>query len=214
MNNFFKNIIKYQNTKACIIIVFIMVFPFMSFSQPFSFQQKITSDNRQLFSLFGVSATFHENYLLIGSLNEDAAYLYEKKLNKWDPIQTLTPSDNTGNNFFGVSVFMNDSIIIIGANADDLAMGAIYIYEKDLNGIWIEKQKIIPPVILRDSENFGTSVTIFKDRLIIGAPRDNHDALESNPISEAGSAYVFEKDMTGTWVYANQKLVASVTIII
>jgi hypothetical protein len=200
-----------RSSQTFLIVIFIGIVPFVTYCQQFSFQQKIASENRQMFSLFGFSATFYKKYLMIGSpLSEDVTYLYEKKLNTWELIQTLTPSDPTVNKYFGFSTYMNDSIIIIGAVGDNNARGAAYFYEKDVTGLWIEKQKLIPPVVLFDVENFGSSVTIFKNRLIIVAPRDNHDAFESNPIFETGSAYVFERDISGTWIYINQKLVAPI----
>jgi len=202
------NIIYQRYRQIAYLIVFAILFPFMSFSQPFSFQQKLNSESRKMLSAFGFSTALHKNFMLIGSFNDDIAYLYEKKNNTWELVQTLTPSDPTGNKKFGFTVFMNDSLIIIGAISDNITRGAAYFYEKDASEIWIEKQKLIPPVILFDAENFGAAVTIFKDRLIIGAPRDNHDASESNPISESGSVYIFERDISGTWIYTNQKLVA------
>jgi len=55
---------------------------------------------------------------------------------------------------------------------------------------------------------FGVSVSISGDYAIVGAYRDREDTSGANTLSDAGSAYIFERDAGGNWQEV-KKIVAS-----
>jgi hypothetical protein len=56
--------------------------------------------------------------------------------------------------------------------------------------------------------NFGGAVAVSGDYAIIGSPNNSYDEEGDNYISESGAAYIFKRDISGSWVEL-QKLVAS-----
>ena len=57
-------------------------------------------------------------------------------------------------------------------------------------------------------DQFGTSVSISGNYAIVGTPHEAENTTEGNFINFAGSAYLFERDGSGTWNEV-QKIVAS-----
>jgi len=96
----------------------------------------------------------------------------------------------------GSSISISGDYIIIGTPFSDSTKGSAYIFRKKGNN-WIESQK------LRSSNSivgayFGSSVSIYKDRAIIGALGENF---------WVGSAYIFKREGT-TWI-EEQNITAS-----
>ncbi|WP_271856178.1 HYR domain-containing protein, partial [Patiriisocius marinus] len=58
------------------------------------------------------------------------------------------------------------------------------------------------------ADQFGISISISGDRAIVGAASEDEDAMGGNTLSNAGSAYIFERDGSGNWIEV-QKLVAA-----
>lgn len=83
--------------------------------------------------------------------------------------------------------------------------GSAYIF-KNNSGTWSQVQKIVASDRAADDQ-FGYSVSISKDKLIVGAYTEDHDATGGNALQGAGSAYIFV-DNAGTWT-EQQKIVAA-----
>ena len=80
-------------------------------------------------------------------------------------------------------------------------------FERNGVGVWNEVQKLVASD--RDSiDGFGNSVSISGDYALVGAFREDEDALDLNTLNQSGSAYIFERNGVGVWNEA-QKLVAS-----
>ena len=98
-----------------------------------------------------------------------------------------------------------------GTNSKIFA-GSAYIFERNATtGNWSQQQKLVASDRER-FDNFGYSVAISGDYAIVGAAEEDEDAAATpaDSLSNAGSAYVFERTGTGVnpWTQA-QKLVAS-----
>ena len=61
---------------------------------------------------------------------------------------------------------------------------------------WVETA-ILRASDARANDEFGWSVSVSGDRLVVGAPFEDGGA--GNPASSSGAAYVFERDGAGTW---------------
>lgn len=105
--------------------------------------------------------------------------------------QKITAGDGIGLDQFGYSVAVGCGRIVIGADGDDetyTSQGSVYIY--NLTGTQIAKIVAFTP---STSSNFGVSVGIANDKIIVGA---NFDDVGAN--SNQGAAYIY--DLNGTYI--------------
>ena len=94
---------------------------------------------------------------------------------------------------FGSSIAIDKNIIVVadpfdhsnGANS-----GSIYIYEQSDNGNWSLVKKILA-LDGATRDNFGSSIGISENTIVVGANRDDDKGGNS------GSAYIFERDKGG-----------------
>lgn len=148
--------------------------------------------------------------LLIGlAINAQSQIVYGE-------MAKLVASDRASNDRYGYTLAIDGDYAVIGAYQEDedetgsntlSNAGSIYVYERDLNGNWIEVQKIVPSDRAL-SDNFGYSVAISGNYLVVGAYQEDEDEAGMNTLSNAGSAYIYERDGGGTWNEV-QKIVAS-----
>lgn len=192
--------------------------------------QKLVAWDRDAQDFFGYSVSISPERILIGAEREDhnasggayqpsagSAYIFEQDLNEiWQPSQKLVALDRSTSDFFGSAVAICDSQIVIGAYREDEdenglnsigSAGSCYIFELGSTGSWSQTAKLVAPD-RASSDFFGFSVAIDSNRVISGAYAEDHDSNFSNQASSAGSAYVFSKNMSGTWSF-EQKLTAS-----
>lgn len=186
---------------------------------------KVVASDRESDDWFGRSVAISGSYAIIGAESEDhdafgkdslynagSAYIFELDNNgNWAEIQKIVASDRESRDKFGTSVAVSGNYTIVGASNDkhdDASVGSAYIFERDHNGIWVETQKIVAPNREESTDFFGHSVAISGNYAIIGANFDDYNASGKNPIPNAGSAYIFERDNDGNWTKA-EKIVAS-----
>lgn len=171
---------------------------------------KLTPSNRQNSYMFGYAVASDSNYIVVGSPGAPypydhfgSAYVFEKSDGVWQEKCRLTARDSSISAQFGYSVSVSGDYILIGAFRDPengIQSGAAYIFHRDSSGEWKEQQKLVPSDGSAYDE-FGTSVSLWGDYAIIGAPFDHINSVET------GSAYIFKRD-SSAWVEA-AKLVAS-----
>ena len=145
--------------------------------------------------LFGANVDIDNNYAIVGASWDNnyqgSAYIFERVDGSWIQKQQLFADDGQSEDRFGTNVAIHNNFAIVGAFFDDNKKGSAYIFEKDTNGIWNQKQRLFAS----DGQNedrFGSSVDIYNNYAIIGAyVKDNRK----------GSAYIFEQ-VNGIW---NQK---------
>ena len=112
----------------------------------------------------------------------------KQKLIGWGGSLTLTRTQTY--DYFGHSVAIYNNYAIVGAWGHDangeLSAGAAYIFERQSNGSWTQKQKLIASD-KQEGDNFGKSVAIYNNYAIVGAPWE-----DANGVKYAGAAYIFE----------------------
>jgi hypothetical protein len=99
---------------------------------------------------------------------------------------------------FGTSVAMYTDRLLIGAPGDDTAgvdAGAAWILERQADGSWATAASLFAGDAAA-GDAFGSSVAIFADFAVVCAAAD--DAAGT----DAGFAYVFERQLDGTWLQA------------
>lgn len=123
----------------------------------------------------------------------------------WQEVMKVNALDSETNDYYGYSVDISGDYAIVGAYLDDPVdapsfgsrrAGSAYILHNN-NGTWEQVQKIWATDANKD-DNFGVSVAISGDYAIVGAQTDQEDTLGLNPLSNAGSAYIFQNN-SGVW---------------
>lgn len=190
-------------------------------------QQKIVASDRGFADYFGRSVAISGDFAIVGANNEDpigiggnsvgnagSAYVFHLSGNTWTQLQKIVAADPSLGANFGYSVAMSDDLALVGApneeedeiggNAVDDA-GAAYLFR--LNGsTWDQEQKIVAGD-RGYTDNFGYSVAVSEDRVIVGAYIENEDAAGGNALGNSGSAYLYMRN-AGAWSQL-QKIVAS-----
>jgi FG-GAP repeat len=136
---------------------------------------------------FGVSVSLSSHTLCVGADGAGgAAYLYSETLSGWSssPSVSLPDPNDAASDFFGVSVSLSTSTLVVGSNGAESGAGAAYVYVKSSSG-WPTS----PSATLVDpggsaSDHFGFSSATSGTALVVGA---------FNRTSDLGAAYVYLK---------------------
>ena len=158
---------------------------------------------------FGQSVSLYQNRGLIGANqtqpgDNGAAYVFESLLSNNQQTK-LTASDGEANDGFGISVSLYEDRALVGAAKDDDISsndsGSAYVFDLDtVNDLWLETEKLTADDAAAGDE-FGNSVSLHGDRVLIGAWGDDDNGANS------GSAYLYDFD--GTFWNQSEKLTAS-----
>jgi len=160
--------------------------------------------------LFGFSVSIGSDAIVVGAYGDDvnggdydgSAYVYRYDGSGWIEEAKLLASDGAEHDLFGFSVSINGDAIIVGAFYDEdngQQSGSAYVYRYDGYG-WTEEAKLLASDG-EPSDQFGSSVSIDSDVIVVGAHWDNENG------DSFGSAYVYRYDGYG-WI-EEVKLMAS-----
>jgi hypothetical protein len=160
---------------------------------------KLTATDGIAGDYFGFSVGINGDYAVVGAYNkknnlvtgQGSAYIFYKG-NAWttgqQPQAKLLAPDGASGDYFGYSVSISGSFVIVGAPSDDaeyINQGAAYIFGRvGSNWPFLAKIKGVPAT----GAWFGKSVCINGDYAIAGAPYENIIQYATN---YQGSAYVF-----------------------
>lgn len=167
----------------------------------------------------GPSASISNSYSSSG-----ATYVYKRTGVNWIQEAYIKPSNNGSNDQFGTSVAIYENTIVVGSPEEDSLVsgvtngssastnnsysgsGAAYIFER--NGSTWSQVAYLKASNSQSSDKFGTSVDIFNNRIIVGAPYEDSNLtgvyagttfLNSNGTTNSGAAYLFIKNESGQW---------------
>ena len=176
------------------------------------FFQKIVASDRNPQDYFGYSVGIHESHLIVGAYRYDpnaieigGAYTFSYSMGAWGQTNILTADSSHLGDRFGWSVDVHDPYYIVGAPYHDYDdtngnakgnAGAAYIY--DASNSWSEEKVVEGDRFGQD--NLGEAVAIYDTLAVVGAPGQNYDLNGAPPLwSDAGAAYVYKKDGSGSW---------------
>ena len=153
-------------------------------------QQEIAAIDGNADGHFGWSVAISGETAVVGAydLNEvdgGAAYVFIRSGLTWTQQEKLMPSNGTATDQFGLSVAIDGETIVVGASGRDQMRGAGYVYVR--NGSKWTEQQMLTAADAAPGDEFGTSVGISGETVVIGAPGD--DSLR-------GGAYVFDRNGT------------------
>ncbi len=177
----------------------------------FTQQRELIASDGAALDVFGSSVAVSGDTVVVGAYGDSigsnnsqgSAYVFVRGDGSWIQSQKLTASDGAADDTFAQSVVINGDTIVVGAYGDDIGsninQGSAYVFANSA-GIWNQQQKLIAADGAAD-DDFGCSVALSRDTLIVGAYRAD---IGSKP--DQGSAYVFVLS-NGSWLQ-QQKLVA------
>ncbi len=180
---------------------------------------------------FGLSLKLHGEQLIVGAPRETqddalvpimgagAAYIY-----RWNGLSSsfifegklTAPVRNVLDEFGNeVSIYGNHAVVAAQFEDEDeleLTMldgaGSAYIYELDeVSGDWIFLHKLVA-FDRAVNDNYGCSVDMTQGHIVIGAWAEDENVIGADPMTDAGSAYIYEWNLADEFVF-EQKIVAS-----
>jgi len=151
---------------------------------------KLTSSDGADGDNFGHSVAISDTKIVVGAYGDDdnastsgSAYIFD--LDGTNEIKVL-PSDGEGGDYFGISVGISDTRIVVGAYGDDdggSSSGSAYVFNLDGSN----EVKLIASDGA-DNDRYGNNVDISDTKVIVGAYRNDALAVYS------GAAYVYDID--------------------
>jgi FG-GAP repeat len=142
---------------------------------------ELSSNEGVLFEQFGYSVAIDEGVVAVGALATGLAYVYDAST--FALLTTLTPS--TPGNAFGWSIDLDGSKVTVGALLDPIngsGSGSAYLFNAFSGS---ELGKLLPSDGALQ-EQFGSSIGIDNDLIVVGARNDDDNGQGS------GSAYSFD----------------------
>ena len=146
-----------------------------------------------------------------------AAYVFRRENEQWTQEAYLKASNSDEFDEFGRSVAISGETIVVGTpfeasdatrvnggQNDDSAFraGAAYVFRRE-NGQWTQ-EAYLKASNTDVNDEFGTSVSISGESIVVGAPFERSDATgvngvqNDNSIFRPGAAYVFQRE-NGQW---------------
>ncbi|MBS1791778.1 MAG: putative Ig domain-containing protein [Acidobacteria bacterium] len=177
-------------------------------------QQKLTASDGGGGDFFGISVAISGDTVVVGAEGDDvggnqsqgSAYIFVRNGGTWTQQQKLTASDGAAFDSFGKSVGISGDTVVLGASGDDIGanmdQGSAYVFVRS-GGVWTQQQKLTAGDGV-ERQQFGTSVAISGDTVVIGA----YGEIFGNSIGPA--AYAFVRSGI-TWMQ-QQKLTANDTV--
>jgi hypothetical protein len=146
-----------------------------------------------------------------------AAYVFTRNGGVWRQ-QAYLKASNTGTGYaFGASVAISGDTVVVGSYGEDsnatgvngnqadnsaLDSGAAYVFTRS-GGVW-SQQAYLKASNTGSYDNFGKSVAISVDTVVVGAPHESSNAAgvdgdqTDNSAEQSGAAYVFTRS-GGVW---------------
>ncbi|MEM1326625.1 MAG: hypothetical protein AAGI23_11755 [Bacteroidota bacterium] len=212
-----------------LLLLLTLILPLSTFAQDYQQLTKIVASQRAPHNQFGYSIDIFGDYAIVGARFEDinamnpdagAAYIYKKDqggLSNWGLVKRIVPAARDENDLFGFSVAISNEFAVVGVpyeenEGDELISraGAVFIFQRDLGGVdnWGEVKKVTPSIRAADDQ-FGVSVAIENNQIVVGAWREDEDENDAATKENAGAVYVFRKDEGGTDNWGEVKKIVS-----
>ena len=163
---------------------------------------KLQAQDKQAEDYFGWSVAISGDTAIVGAFNEDtggsdagSAYIFQRQSGTWQQVNKLQAQDKQANDSFGYSVAISGERAIVGAYEEDTGgsdAGSAYIFQRQASGAWQQVSKL-QAQDKQANDSFGYSVAISGERAIVGAYEEDTGG------SDAGSAYIFQRQASGAW---------------
>eukprot|EP00854_Cymbomonas_tetramitiformis_P016476 gene16476-19557_t len=161
--------------------------------------QKITANDGSSSDNFGYSLALSNTHLVVGApydddlgANSGSVYVYSVASSRATLVQKVTANDGSSGEYFGKSVALSSTHLVVGAHDDDdlgSDSGSVYLYSVSDSGA-----TLVQKVTANDGsagDLFGYSVALSSTHLVVGAY--GTDDLGSG----SGSVYVYSVSDSG-----------------
>ena len=182
-------------------------------------QAYIKASNIGALDRFGNSISLSGDTLAVGASEEDtwrgAVYVFTRNATTWSEQAYLKASNPDIQDYFGISVALSGDTLAVGAYLEDSSTvgadatpdnngsnsGAVYVFVRS-DTTW-SQQAFIKAINTDDNDQFGKSVALSGDVLVVGAAREDSDIAGINQgwnekQKDYGAVYVYTRDGT-TW---------------
>ena len=158
---------------------------------------------------FGGTVAIDGDIIVVGAYgaaaagnSSGAAYVFYRNKggpDNWGQQKKLVADDAAELDCFGRSVSIDGDLIAVGANLDDTDVsnaGSVYLFKRNQGGedVWGQIARLNAEDQSTDSD-FGSSVKIADDMIIVGASRSD------DVHGEAGAAYILARNLQGADVW-------------
>ena len=167
--------------------------------------KKLVAADAADYDNFGIAVAVGAEFAVVGSPGDDdegsnagAAYIFartEGGTDGWGEVVKLVAADAAAGDLFGISVDISGDYAVVGAASEDGAgadRGAVYIFSRNQGGTdaWGQVARLRASGAA-DGDDFGISVAIDGDTLIVGAEG------YAGATEKEGAAYIFGRDQGG-----------------
>lgn len=176
---------------------------FLQTGGTWSLQAELTASDGAAFDQFGSSVAVDGNTIVVGARgrtvgsnnSQGAVYVFAQSGGTWSQQAELTAADSAAYNYFGNSVALSGSTIVIGApghgTGSNTSQGAAYVFTQSGTN-WSQQAELTASDAVAYDE-LGYSVAVSGSTALLGAPC--HPAVGG---CGPGAAYVFVES-GGTW---------------
>ena len=170
-------------------------------------------DNVDGGDLFGHSVALDGGTLVVGApLQENSAvdrssgavYVFGQDIggeDNWGLVQRLQADDAARGDWFGNAVAIDGDTIVAGSRLADGPVrkntGAAYVFSRANNGVWTQQVRLSDVNTVRDDQ-FGFSLDVEGNNLIVGAPRVAGDRLQQ------GAVYLYRRNDNNKWILSRK----------
>jgi len=134
--------------------------------------------------------------------DQGAAFIFERSDGHYRQVARIEASNGREDEYFGGKCDISGNVAVAAATGKyepDVAWGSVYVFEYDGQS-WQETAEIFqPPHAPRMNEEFGESLALDGNTLVVGAPVAHVDDMTS-----AGKVYVYEREETGAWEFVQE----------
>lgn len=173
-------------------------------------QAYLKASNTEANDIFGYSVSISGDTIVVGATGEDsnaigingdqtnnliagsgAAYVFVRDTGLWTQQAYIKASNRTS--AFGESVSISGNTLAVGVNSN---LGSGYVFSRTGTS-WIQ-QSSLAASNAEDGDQFGTTVSVSGDTVVIGALGEDSNAMgingtqSDNSASSAGATYVYE----------------------
>ena len=135
-------------------------------------------------------------------LNAGAAYVFRPINGKWSQEAYLKGASLQGLRFGRAVAMLTDTVAVGAASPDGsgpgtatATPGAVYLFRRSV-GVWMAGPRVVPPGVYKYDAEYGSSLAVASDLLVVGAPRDasrskgiNGDSTDES-LFGAGAVYL------------------------
>lgn len=177
-------------------------------------QAYVKASNPDVSDEFGYAMALEDDTLVVTSIRADgsgAAYAFIRDGSNWSQQAYIRPAVDT-QDAFGTAVALSGDTLVVGAPFEDSnakgpygnqannsasGAGAAFVFVR--HGAGWSQQAYLKPSNTAAGDNFGTSVGVSGDLIVVGAPLEDSNATgldgnqDDNSVSAAGAVYLFAR---------------------